>query len=123
MAAWWLTGALPLAATAFTTGRPPLMGQGDIDEVAAHYADQVIFLFLSGFSSGRHTQWGPSPLRPRHHRAVDHPPRLVLAFMLATGIISMDLQSATAMMLPIAIAVADSSAGSSQRITGRSVAR
>ena len=50
MGVWWMTEAIPLAATALL---PlvifPLAGVGSIKEVGAPYASATIFLFMGGF--------------------------------------------------------------------------
>ena len=50
MAVWWITEALPIAATALV---PlvlfPLLGIADIDGAARPYANPLIFLFMGGF--------------------------------------------------------------------------
>ena len=53
MAIWWLTEALPLAATALVpVAILPLLGVIDIKEVAAPYASDIIFLFAGGLLLG-----------------------------------------------------------------------
>ena len=50
MALWWLTEAVPLAATALLPVTLfPLLGVVDIGTAAAPYASPLIFLFLGGF--------------------------------------------------------------------------
>jgi sodium-dependent dicarboxylate transporter 2/3/5 len=50
MAIWWITEALPIAATAFVPLIVfPLLGIASITAAAAPYANPVIFLFLGGF--------------------------------------------------------------------------
>ncbi|GAA1115024.1 hypothetical protein GCM10009582_10500 [Arthrobacter flavus] len=50
MALWWMTEAIPLAATALL---PlvlfPILNVSTIDEVAPPYANPIIFLFMGGF--------------------------------------------------------------------------
>ena len=111
MAVWWLTAAVPLAATALLPLLLlPLAGVGKIDQVAATYADPIIFLFLGGFfMAAASERWG---LHRRLALAVisavgTEAPRVILAVMLATGFVSMWISnSATAaMMLPITVAL------------------
>ena len=107
----WVTGAIPLEATALL---PlilfPVLGVLSPAEVAASYGDQVIFLFLGGFIIAMAMQrWG------LHRRIALHiirvtgtsPRRLVLGFMVATAFLSMWISNtATAMMMiPIAVAI------------------
>jgi solute carrier family 13 (sodium-dependent dicarboxylate transporter), member 2/3/5 len=49
MATWWITEALPIAATALVPlVLVPLLGLGGIDDAATPFADPVIFLLLGG---------------------------------------------------------------------------
>jgi solute carrier family 13 (sodium-dependent dicarboxylate transporter), member 2/3/5 len=111
MAAWWITEALPIPATALL---PlvlfPLFGIASARDAAAPYADPVIFLFLGGFIIGAAMQ------RWQLHRRIGltaisrigtAPHRLIGGFMLASALLSMWVSnSATAiMMLPVALSV------------------
>jgi sodium-dependent dicarboxylate transporter 2/3/5 len=111
MATWWLTEAIPLAATALL---PlvlfPLAGALPIRDAAAPYASPLIFLFLGGFIIGLAIQ------RFGLHRRIalrllllvgTSPRRLVGGFMLASALLSMWISNtATAiMMLPIGASV------------------
>jgi sodium-dependent dicarboxylate transporter 2/3/5 len=108
MACWWLTEAVPLAATALLPLVAfPLLGIASIDQTAAPYADSLIFLFMGGFILGLGMQrWG---LHRRIALAVlksagNETRRLVAGFMLVTALLSMWISNtATAiMLLPIA---------------------
>ncbi|UEM23539.1 SLC13 family permease [Skermanella mucosa] len=111
MAAWWVTEALPLAATALIPIVAfPLLGVATSREAATPYADPLIFLFLGGFVLGLGLQ------RWNLHRRIaltiiswvgTQPARLVGGFMLATAFLSMWVSNtATAvMMLPVALSV------------------
>jgi solute carrier family 13 (sodium-dependent dicarboxylate transporter), member 2/3/5 len=111
MACWWMTEAVPLAATALA---PlvlfPLLAILPLGATAAPYANPVIFLFLGGFILALAVQ--------RHdlHRRIAlgvvrslglRPPMLVLGFMLATAFLSMWVSNTatTVMMLPIGLSV------------------
>ena len=49
MATWWISEALPIAATALLPlALIPLLGLGNIDEAATPFADPVIFLLMGG---------------------------------------------------------------------------
>jgi sodium-dependent dicarboxylate transporter 2/3/5 len=98
------TALLPLLVLPLTTGRP-------LDQVAAPYADPVIFLFLGGFFiAAALERW------ELHRRLADlslrvvgtSPRRIVLGFLLATAFVSMWISNTAAavMMLPIATAAA-----------------
>ncbi|MBK7405871.1 MAG: SLC13/DASS family transporter [Phycisphaerales bacterium] len=111
MAAWWLTEAIPLSATALL---PlvclPLSGAAGIKAAAAPYANDVIFLFLGGFILGLAME------RSSLHRRIAYltllavgtsPRRLIAGFMVASAVISMWVSNTatTIMMLPIALSV------------------
>ncbi|MGK2741222.1 SLC13 family permease [Tepidicaulis sp. LMO-SS28] len=112
MAVWWVTEAVPLAATALL---PlvlfPLLGITDIAVTAAPYANPVIFLFLGGFwlalameRSGLHKRVALSIIA----RAGGHPRRLIGAVMAAAALLSMWVSNTatTMMLLPIAASLA-----------------
>jgi sodium-dependent dicarboxylate transporter 2/3/5 len=107
MAGWWLTEALPLAATALLPlAALPLLNVAPIGTAAAPYAEDLIFLFLGGFLLGRAFE------KSGLHRRVAlltlmavgvRPGAVVAGVMVATALISMWVSNtATAiMMLPI----------------------
>lgn len=108
MAIWWMTEAVPLAATALLPIVVlPLGGVAPVGVAATGYASPTVFLFLGGFVLGLAVE------RCGLHRrlalatlvhAGTSPHRLVGGFMLVTGVMSMWLSNtATAMMMmPIA---------------------
>lgn len=111
MATWWITEALPIPVTALI---PlilfPVIGLGGIKQVAAPYANPMVFLFLGGFILALAMQrWG-------FHRRVaigligslgTRPSRIIAGFLLSGALVSMWVSNtATAlMMLPIALSV------------------
>ncbi|GAA1235806.1 DASS family sodium-coupled anion symporter [Prauserella halophila] len=111
MATWWVTEAIPLAATALL---PlvlfPLFGVSAIDDVAPPYANDIIFLFMGGFILGLAMQrWN---LHKRFAlRTVllvgTSPVRLIGGFMIATAFLSMWVSNTatTVMMLPVGVSV------------------
>ena len=113
MAAWWMTEAIPISATALLPlALFPLIGSGTVREVAAPYADPVIYLFMGGFMIALAMErWD------LHRRVALHvirmvgtsPNRLVAGFLLATALISMWVNNTatTMMMLPVALSVLD----------------
>lgn len=111
MITWWVAEAMPMPVVALL---PlilfPLMKLAKIDEVAAPYANPVIFLFLGGFMIGLAIEkWN------LHKRIAlnivkltgTSGNRIVLGFIIATGFISMWLSNTatTMMMYPIALSV------------------
>jgi sodium-dependent dicarboxylate transporter 2/3/5 len=111
MAVWWVTEALPIAATALLPiVLLPVLGIADIAAATAPYANPVIYLFLGGFliamaleSCGLHRRLALGILSVVGTR----PANLILGFMAATAFISMWVSnSATVvMMLPMATSV------------------
>lgn len=111
MAGWWVTEAIPIAATALLpiVLFPPL-GIADIAATTAPYSNPVIYLFLGGFliamaleSCGLHRRLALAVLGVVGTR----PAPLILGFMAATAFMSMWVSnSATVvMMLPMATSV------------------
>ncbi|MFB6248811.1 MAG: DASS family sodium-coupled anion symporter [Salinibacter sp.] len=113
MAVWWITEALPIAATALV---PlvlfPLLDITGIDGAATPYANPLIFLFMGGFIIAQAMQvW-------RLHRRIAlgivtwvgvDPSSIVVGFILASAFLSMWVSNtATAlMMLPIGLSIID----------------
>lgn len=112
MALWWITEAVPLAATALL---PVVLfhplGIAPVKQAAAPYADPVIFLFMGGLMLGQALErWGA------HRRLALHvilavgtsPRRIVAGVMIAAALLSAFVSNtATAvMMLPIVTSVA-----------------
>ncbi len=111
MATWWITEALPIAATSLLPiALYPLLGVLSGPDTTKAYGDSNIFLFAGGFFIAMAMQkWN---LHERIALAIisrtgTNPSRLVLGFMLGTGFVSMWMSNtATAvMMLPIAVAI------------------
>jgi len=111
MAAWWISEAIPIAATALL---PivlfPLLGIATVAATTTPYANEVIFLFLGGFlialaleSSGLHRRIALTILAIVGTR----PANLILGFMIATAFISMWVSNTATivMMLPMATSV------------------
>jgi sodium-dependent dicarboxylate transporter 2/3/5 len=111
MITWWVAEALPMPVVALL---PliffPLLKIESLEEAAAPYANPVIFLFLGGFMLGLAIEkWN------LHKRIAlnivritgTSGDRIVLGFILATGLLSMWLSNTatTMMMFPIALSV------------------
>ena len=111
MAVWWISEAVPLAATSLI---PlilfPLFGLLDADEIANSYINSIIFLFLGGFMIALSMErWG---LHKRIALRIitlfgGSPVSIIIGFMVASAFLSMWISNtATAiMMLPIALAI------------------
>jgi len=111
MAIWWITEAIPLAATALVpVALFPLFGVVDGKTVSAMYFNHLIFLFIGGFLMAFAME------RWNLHRRIAlriliffgiSPGRILLGFMLATAFLSMWMSNtATAMMMvPIALSI------------------
>jgi sodium-dependent dicarboxylate transporter 2/3/5 len=111
MAIWWITEAIPLAATSLVPLITfPILGILDGEKTASSYINSVIFLFLGGFLLALAMEnWG---LHKRIALKIitlfgGSPNSIVIGFMAATSFISMWISNtATAiMMLPIALAI------------------
>ena len=113
MATWWVTEALPIAATALVPLVAfPVAGIADIDAAASPYANPLIFLFMGGFMIAQAMQaWGL-------HRRIAlgivrwvgvEPRSIIVGFILASAFLSMWVSNtATAlMMLPIGLSIVD----------------
>ncbi len=111
MAIWWVTEAIPIAATALVPlALFPLIGVAGINEVASPYANPLVYMMMGGFMIGLAMQ------RSNLHRRIalgvlkvagKRPDSLVGGFMLATAIISMWVSNTAtaAMMMPIGMSV------------------
>ena len=112
MATWWVSEAIPLAATSLLPlALFPLLGLGSAQESATPYANHLVYLFLGGFMLAQTMQrWN------LHRRMaltiVRHvgtsPSRIVLGFMCAAAFTSMwvsNTATAMMMMMPIGLAV------------------
>ncbi len=111
MALWWMTEAIPLAATALLPiVLLPVFTPLTVAEATAPYASPIVFLFLGGFliaialeKWNLHRRVALLTLRLVGTR----PRQIVLGMMLATGFLSMWVSNTatTLMMLPIGISV------------------
>ncbi|MEY3433267.1 MAG: hypothetical protein RL131_1203, partial [Bacteroidota bacterium] len=123
MIAWWIGDAIPMPAVAIM---PlfffPLLGIAKLAETASSYANEVIFLFMGGFMIGLGIEkWN------LHRRIAltivsitgTSGNRIILGFILATGLISMWLSNTatTMMMYPIAASVISVVYGEKQQST------
>ncbi len=113
MSIFWITEAIPLAATALIPlALFPLLGITTSKNVAAQYMNSTVFLLVGGFMIALAMQ------RWHLHKRIalnvlalfgGQPSLLILGFMAATASLSMWISNTatTLMMLPIAIAVLD----------------
>lgn len=111
MAAWWMTEAIPLSATALIPFVVlPLAGVADANATAAAYFSPIMFLFLGGAflaavieRTGLHCRLAHALLS----RAGSKPWQLLLAMMTATALISTVISNTSTafIMMPMAMAV------------------
>ena len=111
MVIWWVTEAVPIAATALLPmALLPLLGVMSIGEAAAPYANPVIYLFFGGFvlaaafeRCGLHRRLALRLLTLVGTR----PDRIIGGFMATGGLMSMWVSNtaATLMLLPLATSV------------------
>jgi len=123
----WLTEAIPMAVTALLG--PALCvvaGVAPAKEVFRGFGDPILFLYLGGFLIAEamlhHGLNRRIAFRILGIRAVgENPARLLLAFAVITGFISMWVSNTatTAMMLPIGIAILSEMARMQSLRTGR----
>lgn len=111
MITWWVTDAIPMPVVALIPlVLIPLLNISKLETTAAPYANPVIFLFMGGLMLGLAIEkWN------LHRRIALNIVRLtgtsgnriILGFILATGLLSMWLSNTatTVMMLPIALSV------------------
>lgn len=111
MVTWWITECVPILATSLL---PlvlfPLLDVAGVREVAAPYANDLVFLFLAGFLLAAALERWESHLRVAYTMVLGiglSGRRVILGIMLATGFISMWISNTAtaAMMYPIAIAI------------------
>ena len=111
IAIWWITEAIPIAATALI---PivlfPLSGGLDLSATTASYGHKFVFLYLGGFLIAI----GIEKWKLHKRIAINiisfigvDARRVILGFMLATGFLSMWISNTatSVMMLPIGIAI------------------
>ena len=111
MAVWWMTEAIPLAATALVPlAAFPLLRILSTKDTASSYISSTIFLFIGGFIIALAMEkWD---LHKRIALGIirvigGSPNRLVLSFMLSTAFLSMWISNTatTIMMLAIGLAI------------------
>lgn len=115
MAAWWMTEAVPLSVTAMLPFVVlPLSGIASAEETAADYYSPILFLLLGGAfialaieRTGLHRRLSLAILRLVGTEG--GPARLLLAFMISAGLLSMLISntSTALIMMPMALAVLD----------------
>ena len=108
MVVWWLSEAVPLAATALVpVALMPLLGILPIASVTAHYGNPLIFLFLGGFllaaAMERHGLHRRIALFIVAH-AGQSARGLISGFALATAFLSMWISNTAAAMMMVTVA-------------------
>ncbi len=113
MALWWLSEAVPVAATALLpVALFPLFGAADIRAATAPYASDLVFLFMGGFILALSMQrWGlDKRIALITVRIVGtRPQRMVAGVMLSTAMMSAFVSNTAtvAMMLPIVLSLVE----------------
>lgn len=111
VATWWITEAIPIPVTSLLpVVLMPLTGALEGDIVVSSYGNDIIFLFIGGFSLAiAMEKWN---LHQRIALSIvsaigTSPRRIVLGFMVATAFLSMWVSNtaATMMMIPVGLAV------------------
>jgi sodium-dependent dicarboxylate transporter 2/3/5 len=108
---WWITECVPLLATSILPLLLfPLLRIASPKEVAAPYANELVFLFMGGFFIAAALEKWQSHARVAYRMVLlvgVTSKRVVLGVMLATGFISMWISNTAtaAMMYPIALAI------------------
>lgn len=107
MAIWWMTEAVPLAATALLPiVMFPLLGLGSIENTAPAYAHPLIFLFLGGFLMARAMHVWHLDRRLAlvvMRRVGTSPARLIAGVMLVTAFLSMWVSNTATSMVMLSI--------------------
>ena len=107
MGLWWMTEAIPLAATALLpVVLFPAFGIAPLDVTAVSYANPLIFLFLGGFLMARAMEKQHLSQRVAYGLLRKGSPSLsgiIASMMIATAFLSMWVSNTatTMMMLPI----------------------
>ena len=103
MALWWVSEAVPLAATALLPlALAPLFGLAGLAEVSGFYSDPLILLFLGGFLLAQGiARWG---LHDRFARGLigfagQRPGRVLAAVMAATAFLSLWISNTASAMV------------------------
>lgn len=118
VATWWITEAIPIPVTSLLpVVLLPLSGALEGNTVVSAYGNDIIFLFIGGFSLAiAMEKWN---LHQRVSLGIVSwigvsPRRIVLGFMVATAFLSMWVSNtaATMMMIPVGLAVATQAASS-----------
>lgn len=111
MGVWWVTEAIPIAATSLLPlALFPVLDVGTAAQAAAPYSNHLVYLFLGGFMLAQAMQrWGLHLRMALHVVNVvgTSPSRIVLGFMCATAFVSMWVSNTAtaAMMMPIGLSV------------------
>tara|TARA_A100000171_G_scaffold48332_1_gene55659 strand:+ start:1408 stop:2940 length:1533 start_codon:yes stop_codon:yes gene_type:complete len=129
MACWWVTEAVPLAATALVPVVVfPFLGILPVGETTQSYGHPLIFLFMGGLMLGKGLeQWGAHKrLALIIIRVVGTSPKRVVASVLLCGAVLSAFVSNTAtamMMLPIVASIASLTTGAIEEDEGGHKAR
>jgi len=113
MAVWWVSEAVPLAATSLLPIVVlPLIGVRTVREAAEPYANELVFLFLAGFIVAAALERWHSHARIAYGLVAaigTSARRVVLGVMVATAFVSLWISNTAtaAMMFPITVAIGE----------------
>ncbi|WP_414050571.1 SLC13 family permease [Macrococcus animalis] len=110
IATWWITEPIPIAVTSLLPLVLFPMGQiMDAGKVAANYGNDIIFLFMGGFilaiameQWNLHTRIALNIIQ----KVGTTTSKIILGFMMATGVMSMFVSNTAAVMIMIPIGLA-----------------
>lgn len=117
MAVWWGSEAVPLAITSLLpVVLMPFLGIVDLPKAASYYGKEIIFLFLGGFLLALAIERSGLHRRIALHiveRIGTAPSRLILGTLMASGLLSMWINSTAAVlvMLPIGLSLLSTAPG------------
>jgi len=110
MAAWWLSEALPISATALLPiVLLPITGGAPIAQTTAAYGDKMLFLFVGGFILAIGIQKWNLHTRIALYiisKIGSNAERIILGFIVATGLLSMWISNTATTLMMVTIATA-----------------
>jgi sodium-dependent dicarboxylate transporter 2/3/5 len=123
VAIWWVGELIPIAATSLLPiVLLPLSGAAPISQTTAAYGDKMLFLFMGGFIIAiAMEKWNlHKRIALNIIKAVGNSPsRILLGFMVATGLLSMWISNTATTLMMVTIGSAIIAQTSHQQIDGK----